>query len=76
MDICCCLVTKSCPPLCNPLDGSTPDFPVLHYLPALLAPLFESINSSALSLFYGPALKPIHDYGKNHDHLDHVKQFL
>ena len=30
---CCCLVTKSCPALCDPMDCSTPGFPVLHYLP-------------------------------------------
>ena len=29
-------------------------------------PQFESINSSALSLIYGPALTSIHDYWKNH----------
>ena len=29
----CCSVTESCPVLCNPLDCSTPDFLVLHYLP-------------------------------------------
>ena len=29
----CCSVTKSCPPLCNAMDCSTPGFPVLHYLP-------------------------------------------
>ena len=28
----CCLITKSCPVLCNPIDCSTPGFPVLHYL--------------------------------------------
>ena len=29
---CCCYsVTQSCPTLCNPLDCSTPGFPVLHY---------------------------------------------
>ena len=27
------LVTKLCPALCNSMDCSTPDFPVLHYLP-------------------------------------------
>ena len=27
---------------------------------------FKSINSSALSLFYGPTLTSIHDYWKNH----------
>ena len=30
------------------------------------APQFESINSSALSLLYGPTLTSIHDYWKNH----------
>ena len=30
---CCCLVTKSCTTLCNPMDCSTPGFPVLHYVP-------------------------------------------
>ena len=28
-----CLVTKLCPTLCDPMDCSTPDFPVLCYLP-------------------------------------------
>ena len=32
--ICCCYcsVAQSCPTLCDPTDGSTPGFPVLHYL--------------------------------------------
>ena len=29
----CCSVTKSCLTLCDPMDCSTPGFPVLHYLP-------------------------------------------
>ena len=29
---CCCLVTESCPSLCDPIDYSTPGFLVLHYL--------------------------------------------
>ena len=29
----CCSVTKSGPTLFNPMDCSTPGFPVLHYLP-------------------------------------------
>ena len=29
----CCSVTKLCPTLCDPIDCSTPGFPVLHYLP-------------------------------------------
>ena len=30
---CCCSVTKSYPTLCDPMDRSTPGFPVLHHLP-------------------------------------------
>ena len=30
---CCCSVAKSCSTLCNPMNCSTPGFPVLHYLP-------------------------------------------
>ena len=35
-------------------------------------PQFKSINSSALSLLYGPTLTSIHDYWKNHsfDYID------
>ena len=33
--ILCCSVTTSCPTLCNPMNSSTPGFPVLHYLPEL-----------------------------------------
>ena len=29
---CCCSVAHSCLTLCNRMDGSTPEFPVLHYL--------------------------------------------
>ena len=32
----CRSVAQSCPPLCNPMDCSTPGFPVLHYLLDLL----------------------------------------
>ena len=28
----CCSVTQPCPTLCNPMDCSTPGFPVLHHL--------------------------------------------
>ena len=49
----CCLVANSCPALCNPMDFSTPGFPVLHYLPvcATSCPLsqwcYPTISSSA-----------------------------
>ena len=29
----CCLVTQSCPTLCNPMDFSAPGLPVPHHLP-------------------------------------------
>ena len=29
----CCSLAQSCPTLCDPMDCSTPDFPVLHHLP-------------------------------------------
>ena len=29
----CCSVAQLCPTLCHPMDCSTPDFPVSHYLP-------------------------------------------
>ena len=32
---CCCPVTQSCSVLCDPMDCSTPGFPVLHHLPEL-----------------------------------------
>ena len=31
----CCSVTQSCPTLCDPMDCSTPDFPVHHQRPEL-----------------------------------------
>ena len=43
------------------------DFPsVQGTLKNLLQHHFESINSSLLSLLYGPALISVHDYWKNH----------
>ena len=40
------------------------------------APQFESINSLAISLPYGPALTTVHDYWKNHsfDYMDLCQQ--
>ena len=35
LDCCYCSVTQSCLTLCNPMDCSTPGFPVLHCLPEL-----------------------------------------
>ena len=40
------------------------------------APQFESIDSSALNLLYGPTLTFVHDYWKNHscDYMDFCQQ--
>ena len=38
--ICCCSVTQLCLALCDPMDGSTPGFPVLHHLLSLLKLMF------------------------------------
>ena len=35
MSSCCCSVAQSCPTPCDPMDYSTPGFPVLHHLPEL-----------------------------------------
>ena len=44
---CCCSDAKSCPTLCDPMDCSTPGFPVFHYLPKFAR--FMSIESGMLS---------------------------
>ena len=44
---CCCSVPKPCPALCDPMDCSTPCFPVLHHLPELAqTPVIESVMLS------------------------------
>ena len=49
---CCCSVAQSCPTLCNPMDCSTPDFHVLHYLLELikLMPIESVMPSNHLIL--------------------------
>ena len=48
---CCCSVTWLCPALCNPMDCSTPGFPVLHHLPE-----FAQIHLH----WVGDAIQPSH----------------
>ena len=48
--VCCCSVTKLCPTLCDPMDCSTPGFPVLHYLPEFAS------NSYPLSRWCHPTI--------------------
>ena len=45
----CCSVTKSCPTLHDPMDCSTPGFPVPHHL--LQFPKFMSVDSVMLSSY-------------------------
>ena len=48
---CCCSVTKLCPVLCDPMDYSTPGFPVLCYLPEFAQTHVHSV---------GDAIQPSH----------------
>ena len=48
---CCCLVTKSCPSLCIPMDCNIPGFPVLHCLPKFAQSHIHWV---------GDAIKPSH----------------
>ena len=48
---CSCSVAKSCLTLCNPMECSTPGFPVLHYLP----------ESAQIHVhWFGDAIQPSH----------------
>ena len=42
----CCSVTQSCPTLCDPMNCSTPGFPVLHYLPEFAQTHVHSISDA------------------------------
>ena len=44
---CCCSVTRSCPTRCDPMDCSTPGFPVLHYLHRAPVPYMLPLASDA-----------------------------
>ena len=58
---CCCLVVQSCLTLCNPMNCSTPGFPVLHHLSELAQIRVHWVNdtiqpSHPLSPLSPPAL--------------------
>ena len=44
--LCCCSITKSCPTLCDPMDCSTPGFPVLHCLPEFAQTHVHLVNDA------------------------------
>ena len=58
----CCSVTKSCPVPCNPMDCSTPGFPILHYLLGF-AQNYVHWVSDAIQQFYhlSPPFPPAHN---------------
>ena len=45
-------VTKSCPSLCNPVDCSTPSFPVLHYLLEFIQTHVHRVGDSHPTISY------------------------
>ena len=53
---CCCSVTQSCLTLCNPMNCSTPGFPVLHSLPLLELMSSESLMPSNHLILCHPLL--------------------
>ena len=55
--LCCCLVTKSCLTLCNPIDWNTPDFTVFTISQSLLKFMcIESVMPSNHLILYRPLL--------------------
>ena len=52
---CCCSVTKSCPTLCDPMNCSTPGFPVLHYFPKFAQTHVHWVTD-AIQLYYALSL--------------------
>ena len=56
---CCCSVTLLYPTLCDPMNCSTPGFPVLHYLPEFEKLMsIEMILSNLLNLCHHHLLLP------------------
>ena len=63
---CCCYsVAKSCPALCNPMDCSTPGFPVHHHLPE-----FAQIHVH----WVGDAIQPYHLLSSPSSHAFNLSQ--
>ena len=52
-----CSVAQSCPTLCDPMDCSTPGFPVIHYLPELALSI-ESMRPSNHLILCHPLILP------------------
>ena len=50
-EVCCCSIAQLCATLCDPMDCSTPGFPVLHHL-------LESIQTRVHGV--GDSIRPSH----------------
>ena len=49
---CFCSVTELCPTLCDPMECSTPDFSVLHYLPEFVQTCVLCVNDGYIQKYY------------------------
>ena len=54
-----CSVTQSCTTLCNPMNGSTPGFPVLHYLLMFAQTHVHWVNAMQTSHPLSPHSPPV-----------------
>ena len=54
----CCLVTKSCPTLCNPMNCSAPGLHVLHYLPEFVKVKLMSFQRWLILLLFSHQSHP------------------
>ena len=54
-----CSFTKSCPTLCNPMNCSTPDFPVLHHLLEFAQTHIYWVGDATTSANYYKDLGPV-----------------
>ena len=63
-----CWVAKLCLTLCNPMDCSTPGFPILHYLPEFAETHIHWV---------GDAIQPVHPQSpsSSFDHIQHQGLF-
>ena len=52
---CCCLVTNSCPNLCDPTEHNTPGFPVLYYLIACAQTQVHWVSDAIQHLMSSPS---------------------
>ena len=75
----CCSVAKSCPALCDPMNYSTPGFPVLHYLPEFvqLMSIESMMPSNCLILCHPLLLLPsINSFNLHNNHICTIIVFI